>query len=84
MRVTVAGADRALADSLDEQIYAFNAETTGMTDGRMLTARVLDGDRLLASLSGWTWGACGYVDVLWVAASHRGQPMSYTCQPARS
>lgn len=73
MHVTVAGADRALADRLDEEIDAFNAEATGMTDGRMLTARVADGDRLLAGLSGWTWGACGYVDVLWVTASHRGQ-----------
>jgi GNAT superfamily N-acetyltransferase len=67
-------ADRELADLLDEQIYAFNVAATGINDGRMLTIRVTDrSDHLIGGLSGWTWGDCGYVDVLWVREDHRGR-----------
>jgi GNAT superfamily N-acetyltransferase len=66
--------DRELADLLDREIYAFNVEATGSSDGRMLTLRAVDGaGRLVAGLSGWTWGGCAYVDVLWVSTEHRRQ-----------
>jgi GNAT superfamily N-acetyltransferase len=72
--LTVRERDRELVDLLDERIYAFNVEATGLTDGRLISIRAEDGDgRLVGGLSGWAWGGCGYVDVLWVAGDHRGQ-----------
>ncbi len=59
---------------LSSRLYQFNEAATGHRDGRRLafTVRDDDGD-LLAGLVGWTWGGCGYVDVLWVAQDLRGQ-----------
>jgi len=39
---------------------------TGHHDGRMLSVAVRgdDGD-LRGGLYGWTWGGCGYIDLLW-------------------
>lgn len=58
---------------LHERLYEFNAAATGHRDGARLalTVRAADGE-LLAGLTGWTWGGCGYVDVLWVRDDHRG------------
>ena len=65
--------DRDLTDLLDDEIYAFNVADTGIDDGRMLTVRANDySGSLVGGLSGWTWGDCGYVDVLWVRENHRG------------
>jgi GNAT superfamily N-acetyltransferase len=73
MDIRVGGQDRELTDRLDAEIYAFNAQVTGLDDGELLTARVTDDSGgLVAGLSGWTWGGCGYVDVLWVHESSRG------------
>jgi GNAT superfamily N-acetyltransferase len=67
------GEDRELAALLDTRIHEFNVQETGQDDGRMLTIRAADdAGTLVAGLSGWTWGGCGYVDVLWVVSSHRG------------
>jgi GNAT superfamily N-acetyltransferase len=73
VRFTVGDADAGLAESLDKEISAFNAAVTGHRDGRMLSvaARGDDGD-LLAGLYGWTWGRCGYIDLLWVRDDQRG------------
>lgn len=69
----VAGeADAGLQEGLDEEISAFNAAATGHHDGRLLSiaARGDSGD-LRAGLYGWTWGGCGYVDLLWVRDDQR-------------
>lgn len=65
--------DNGLKDRLNQAICAFNAEATGYWDGRLLCIAVRDeaGD-LFAGLSGWTWGGCGYIDLLWVRPDHRG------------
>jgi hypothetical protein len=67
VRFAVGDADSGLRDRLDEEINAFNAAATGYHDGRMLSVAVRgdDGD-LRAGLYGWTWGGCGYIDLLWV------------------
>jgi GNAT superfamily N-acetyltransferase len=62
-----------LRGRLDQEINAFNAAATGYTDGRALSIAVRgDGGDLLAGLFGWTWGGCGYIDLLWVRAGRRG------------
>lgn len=70
----VGDGDAALSAELAERIHAFNEEATGIRDGRLLDARVLD-DRgeVLGAAVGWTFGGCGYVDVLWVRADGRGR-----------
>jgi len=66
-------ADNGLRERLDREINAFNAAVTGYADGRLLCIAVRDdsGD-LQAGLSGWTWGGCGYIDLLWVRSDRRG------------
>jgi GNAT superfamily N-acetyltransferase len=65
--------DADLRDRLDEELSAFNAAVTGHHDGRLLSIAVC-GDRgdLHAGLYGWTWGGCGYIDLLWVRDDQRG------------
>lgn len=70
----VSDADGGLRERLDEEINAFNAAITGHHDGRLLciTVRGKSGD-LHAGLHGWTWGGCGYIDLLWVRDDQRGR-----------
>ena len=63
----------ASRERLDQEISAFNAAATGYHDGRMLSVAVRgDGGDLRAGLYGWTWGGCGYIDLLWVRDDQRG------------
>jgi len=70
-------ADDGLRERLDQEINAFNAAATGYYDARLLSiaARADDGD-LHAGLYGWTWGGCGYVELLWVRDDQRGSDPS--------
>jgi len=72
--VLVAGdADNGLQERLDKEISAFNAAATGYAAARLLCIAVRDdGGDLLAGLFGWTWGGCGYIDLLWVRSDQRG------------
>jgi hypothetical protein len=67
VRFAVGDADAGLQERLNAEISAFNAVVTGHRDGRLLSAaaRGDDGD-LQAGLYRWTWGGCGYIDLLWV------------------
>ena len=73
VRFVVGDADACLRERLDEEITAFNAAVTGHHDGHVLTVAVRgdDGD-LHAGLCGWTWGGCGYIELLWVRDDQRG------------
>src|SRR5262252_549091 len=72
-RFAVGDADAGLRGRLDEEISAFNAAATGHHEGRLQSVAARDdaGD-LRAGLFGWTWGGCGYIDLLWVRSDHRG------------
>lgn len=73
-QVRVGDGDTALAATLADRIHAFNEETTGIHDGRLLDARVVDeAGELVGAAVGWTFGGCGYVDVLWVRSGSRGR-----------
>lgn len=69
----VSDTDGGLRERLEQEINAFNAAVTGHDDGRVLciAARGNGGD-LHAGLFGWTWGGCGYIDLLWVRDDQRG------------
>jgi GNAT superfamily N-acetyltransferase len=61
-----------LTDTLHAEIYRFNGDATGIRDGKSLQIEVRSSDgELAAGLTGWTWGGCGYVDVLWVREESR-------------
>ena len=82
VEVRVGDGDRELADRLEMEIDSFNAATTGLTDGRRLTVRAVQGETLAGGLSGWTWGGCGYVETLWVADGFRRQGVGTTLMDA--
>jgi GNAT superfamily N-acetyltransferase len=73
VRFAVGDADADLQERLDKEISEFNAAVTGHHDGRMLSVAVRgdDGD-VRAGLYGWTWGGCGYIELLWVREDQRG------------
>ena len=57
---------------LDDQINRYNFETTGITDGRIISLLIRD-DRaeIIAGLYGWTWGGTCEVRYLWVREEYR-------------
>ena len=59
---------------LDERLYAFNVQTTGITDGKLLASFLRDKDgAVVGGIYGWTWGATCYVRYLFVPAEMRKQ-----------
>jgi GNAT superfamily N-acetyltransferase len=59
---------------LEEQIHSYNIAQTGVPFGGMLACFIRDeqGD-VVAGVSGWTWGDCCEIRLLWVHADWRGQ-----------
>src|SRR5262249_4629241 len=58
---------------LDDRIYEFNMEATGIRDGQLLGIFLRDAAGTIeAGLSGWTWGDCCRIEKLWVRADLRG------------
>ncbi|MGI8855060.1 MAG: GNAT family N-acetyltransferase [Thermomicrobiales bacterium] len=64
---------RSDRDFLDERINEYNFAATNIHDGRMMYFAVRDEqDEMVAGLSGWTWGGCAEVELLWVREDRRG------------
>jgi GNAT superfamily N-acetyltransferase len=58
---------------LEDQLYDYNVERSGLSDGKWLTIFVRDDDGVIAAgLHGWTWGGGGRVQTLWVRSDLRG------------
>jgi GNAT superfamily N-acetyltransferase len=57
---------------IEDRLYDYNVEQTGLADGRWLTIFVRDdnGD-IAAGLHGWTWGGGCRVQTLWVRSDLR-------------
>jgi len=59
---------------LAERIYEFNSNATGLFDGEEFAATIRDSyDRIIAGVSGHTWGGCCQISQLWVHESARQQ-----------
>jgi ribosomal protein S18 acetylase RimI-like enzyme len=63
------------APDLEAQLYEFNAAATGAYDGVDLGFTIEEDGRLIAGLSGYTWGGIAEVRQLWVDRAHRGEGM---------
>lgn len=71
-QVSVGDGDAALDSRLSDELDRFNVAATGRPDQRELTVKVIDDDgELLAGLSGWTWGTCAGIAMVWVRADQR-------------
>jgi ribosomal protein S18 acetylase RimI-like enzyme len=58
---------------LENQIYAYNVDTTGVGGGGSLAYFLRDaGGEILAGISGYIWGDCCDIRYLWVRADLRG------------
>jgi len=60
--------DARLSDALDEHNFA----ASGVDDQREFTVKVAGvGGELVAGLSGWTWGTCAGIGMVWVREDSR-------------
>jgi len=58
---------------LEDRIYEFNSSATGIGDGRLLAFFVRAGDRIVAGISGNTWGGTCELRQFWVEESLRNR-----------
>jgi GNAT superfamily N-acetyltransferase len=59
---------------LEERLYEFNVEATGIRDGTLLGVFVrASGGSLIGGAFGWTWGGTCYLRYLFLPANMRGQ-----------
>ena len=57
---------------LDDRLYAFNVQTTGISDGKFLASFLKDKDgAVVGGIYGWTWGETCYIRYLFVPAEMR-------------
>ena len=70
----VGDADPSLDASLSAALDAHNIPAAGAGEQREFTVRVDDEQgQLLAGLSGWTWGTCAGLAMVWVREDSRAQ-----------
>ena len=59
---------------LEERLYAYNVERTGISDGRVLALFARDDSNVVVGgLYGWTWGHACEIRSLWVDGRWRRQ-----------
>lgn len=81
--VRVGGADPALDRVLNDELDRFNsAATPGVAPAGELTVRVEQAGRLVAGVSGWTWGEAAGIAMTWVHEDHRGSGVGATAMTA--
>lgn len=71
--LSVGDGDPALDERLSGELDAHNFAAVGRDDLREFTVRVDDGDELVAGASGWTWGTCAGLGMIWVDDRLRGE-----------
>lgn len=64
--------DPAFIQFLDDQLYAFNVEASGVRDDKLLAIVLRDADgKLVGGAFGWTWGSTCYIRHLFIPADMR-------------
>jgi GNAT superfamily N-acetyltransferase len=59
---------------LEDRLYEYNVEQTGVDDGQWLAIFVRDDHGVIhAGIEGWTWCGTSYIRSLWVHKDWRGQ-----------
>jgi GNAT superfamily N-acetyltransferase len=59
---------------LEDSIYAFNVQSTGISDGKLFGLFLRDADGVaIGGAHGWTWAKTCYVRILFVPAHMRNQ-----------
>jgi GNAT superfamily N-acetyltransferase len=73
-RLSIGDKDADLDARLDAELSAYNLETSGVHVRSVFTVKIEDdaGD-LVAGLSGWTWGTCAGISLVWVREDRRNQ-----------
>lgn len=69
--LTIGDGDSALDERLSGELDAFNFAALGRDDLREFTVKVEDDGDLVAGLSGWTWGTCAGIGMVWVREGDR-------------
>ena len=73
-RLTIGDADAELDARLDAELSEFNLATSGVHVRSEFTVKIEDSaDGLVAGLSGWTWGTCAGISLVWVREDRRAQ-----------
>ena len=73
-RLSVGEGDPDLDARLSDELTRFNVPAADAGPQRELTVQVGDGSGdLVGGLSGWTWGTCAGVAMLWVREDARGE-----------
>ena len=70
--LTVGEDDPDLTETLDRALTAFNEAATGPGHECALSVRVTDDAGLVGGLTGWTWGDCAGISMVWVRDDARG------------
>jgi GNAT superfamily N-acetyltransferase len=65
------GGDSDLDERLGKELGAYNVGASGCDDQREFTVKVEDDQGLVAGLSGWTWGTCAGIAMVWVREDSR-------------
>lgn len=64
--------DVGLDALLNARLTEYNYSASGVTDQREFTVKVEDdGGQIVAGLSGWTWGTCAGIAMVWVRQDSR-------------
>ena len=68
---------------LDERVYEFNVQATGISDGKLLALFLRNKDgAAVGGIYGWTWGQTCYVRYLFVPPEMRNQGHGYSLMRA--
>ncbi len=65
------GGDSDLDERLSKELDAYNVAASGFDDQQEFTVKVEDDRGLVAGLSGWTWGTCAGIAMVWVREDNR-------------